>query len=248
MFPEPLDELRQPRAKRPSPAMSATYRTTRLAIRLMGRERVLRFHLFWSWLLARLALELAQDQYGDAFRNEVMGVTDQQLRAVCSGAVVVDVGCGAGRLCRRVAPWAREVIGVDYDSVRLDVARRTTRADHVTYRLSDATEGLKEASGVDRADVVLAIHVIEHFTEPEAFLQELHDFAGSVVLEVPDFAADPLNAARWHENVRWYSDADHVREYTKESLAVLVEGAGWMMDTVNRRGGTLVAILKKSAA
>lgn len=223
--------------------MSATYRANRVAVRLFGRRRVLRFHLFWSWLLARLALELAQDEYGHAFRDDVMGVTDEVLRTECADAVVVDIGCGKGRLCQRVAPWAREVIGVDHDPVNLDIARRTTVAENVVYRLSDATKGLSEATGIGRADVVLAVHVIEHFDDADRFLRELHDFTDSVIVEVPDFAADPLNAARWQEGVRWYSDADHVREYTTETLTALIEGAGWHISKVDRRGGTIAAVL-----
>lgn len=243
MFPRPLEDLSFARTKPPSPAMSVAYRLNRLAVRLVGRRRTLRLHLFWSWLLGRLALELAQDEYGHAFRDEVMGVTDDQLRNACTGAVVVDVGCGMGRLCQRVAPWAHEVIGVDFDPVRLDKARRTTAAENVSYRLSDATKGLRQAVGIDQADVVLAIHVIEHFDDPDGFLRELREFTDTVIVEVPDFAADPLNAARWREGTRWYSDADHVREYTIESLATLVEGAGWSITTIERRGGTIAAVL-----
>lgn len=244
MFPGPFEDLRTARRKPRSPAMSATYRANRLAVRLFGRRRVLRFHLFWSWLFGRLALELAQDEYGHAFRDEVMGVTDEVLRTECAGAVVVDIGCGKGRLCQRVATWAREVIGVDHDPVNLDIARRTTTAENVIYRLSDATKGLSEATGIDRADVVLAVHVIEHFDDPQGFLRELLDFTNTVIVEVPDFAADPLNAARWHEEVRWYSDADHVREYTIETLTALIEGANWHIRRLDRRGGTIAAILR----
>ena len=223
--------------------MSATYRITRSAVRLLGRGRILRFHLFWSWLFARLALELAQDEFGHSFRDQVMGVTDEMLRTHCSGAVVVDVGCGMGRLSQRVAPWAHSVIGVDHDPVNLGIARRATTAENVTYRLADATVGLPEASGVDRADVVLAVHVLEHIDDAESFLREQLAFTSTVIVEVPDFAADPLNAVRWNQGIRWYSDADHVREYTLDSLSALFDSAGWAIDTVIRRGGTIAAVL-----
>ena len=83
--------------------------------------------------------------------------------------------------------------------------------------------------------------------DTDGFLRELHPFTNTLIVEVPDFAADPLNAARWHEGVRWYSDADHVREYTAESLAALLQGAGWVISSVERRGGTIAAVLHSSS-
>lgn len=243
MFPDPLDRLTMGRTKRRSLVTAVAYRLNRVGVRLFGQRTMLRLHLFSSWLFSRFALELAQDVYGHDFRDRLMGVTDELLQEHCSSAVVVDVGCGTGRLCRRVAPWARQVVGVDQDPVRLDIARRTASASNVTYRLADATMGLDRASGLHRADVVLAIHVVEHIDDAEGFLRELQTFTDTVILEVPDFAGDPLNAARWTEGMRWYSDADHVREYTMESLEALVASAGWETGTVVRRGGTIAAVV-----
>lgn len=49
---------------------------------------------------------------------------------------VLDVGCGEGLLTRRMAPFAREVVGVDADADAIELAR--AQAPDVTYVHGDA--------------------------------------------------------------------------------------------------------------
>ena len=52
---------------------------------------------------------------------------------------VLDVGCGTGALACRLSLLGRTVIGLDPAQASLDVARRKTGADLVTWLLGDAT-------------------------------------------------------------------------------------------------------------
>lgn len=47
-------------------------------------------------------------------------------RTPLSGARVVEIGCGDGRLTRRLARVVRSVVGIDPDPAQIDVARRLT--------------------------------------------------------------------------------------------------------------------------
>ncbi len=63
----------------------------------------------------------------DPERREVRMLVD---RAPLRGARVLEIGCGDGRLTRRIAGTARAVVGVDPDGERIARAKRLTPARH----------------------------------------------------------------------------------------------------------------------
>lgn len=94
---------------------------------------------------------------------------------------VLDVGCGEGTLARQLADRADEVIGIDLDEPSIDLARRATTADNVTFLLGDVlTEPLAAAS----FDGVVSIATVHHLDLATALarLAELTAPGGTVVV------------------------------------------------------------------
>src|SRR3954470_5238460 len=70
-------------------------------------------------------------------------------KQVSDGDVVVDIGCGVGRLTRPLAERASKVWGVDVSEEMLNLAREhNPRLENVTWLLGDGTSlhGIPEAS------------------------------------------------------------------------------------------------------
>src|SRR5205823_10307364 len=106
-------DLTVPRRKPRSLVIPVAYRARRLAVRLFGTGRVLRFCLNASWLLRRFAFELCGQLYGADFARHARGLSEEILaRWIPEGGSVIDVGCGTGEWCRAAARYAARVVGI----------------------------------------------------------------------------------------------------------------------------------------
>jgi hypothetical protein len=86
------------------------------------------------------------------------------------------------------------------------------------------------------------IHVLEHIEDSDRFLRELQNITAKAIIEVPDFESDPLNWVRWKVKTPFYSDADHVREYTEDILIGQLERAGWNVLETKKHGAALLVV------
>ena len=94
---------------------------------------------------------------------------DITARAPLSGLRLLDVGCGGGILCEPMARLGAEVVGIDPSAVNIEAARRHAAKAGlaIDYRAATA-EGL--AATGEGFDVVLAMEVVEHVADIDAFL------------------------------------------------------------------------------
>ena len=86
-----------------------------------------------------------------------------------AGLRILDIGCGGGLLSEPMARLGADVVGADAAERNIPVARLHAEKTglSIDYRHSTA-EGLAETD--ERFDVVLNMEVVEHVTDPQAFL------------------------------------------------------------------------------
>lgn len=146
-----------------------------------------------------------------------------------AGAVsrVLDLGCGIGCFGRLKPDPSIEVCGVDVDAAAVEAAARwetTTRIDLEAGRLPFPDRDF---------DAVFAKDVLEHLREPWRMLGEIARVlrpTGIVVASVP-------MEYPW---VVW-NDYTHVRGFTRESLALLFEDAGYSVVSLVPMGAVPLA-------
>lgn len=232
--------LEFPRRKPRSLVASVLHRVSRAAQLIFGETRTLGPLLDLAWLLRRLAFECCGEVYGQSFHCAALALsTDTLKRWLPIDASVIDIGCGQGRWSREAGKYARCVLGVDRDEANLRVAKAQIQATNVSFALQDAFTALKEK----RFDAALLIHVLEHIDDADRLLLDLREAGVSrVIIEVPDFSAEPLNAARLDLRRSFHSDADHVREYTLEILHEQLHRGGWALKETIQRGGAICGL------
>ncbi|MFN0140821.1 MAG: class I SAM-dependent methyltransferase [Pyrinomonadaceae bacterium] len=233
------EALAMPRAKHVSLTTKLAYRLTDLCKKLFGRQRTLRFFLRGSRLFWRFAFEISGEIYDSRFHNHAKALSEDILkRHILANGSVIDVGCGVGRWCRIASKYADKVVGIDYSQSLIDEARRRTQKENVTFLVGDVTTDLKN----EKFDLALLLHVIEHLDDADRILQELKSVASKIIVEVPDFEQDSLNYVRLEQNLAFYSDGDHVREYTLDILQQQLERNDWRVVETFKNGGAVLAV------
>lgn len=147
-------------------------------------------------------------------------------------SVVVDIGCGIGRIAQYVAPVCRVLWAVDVSDAMLERARRRMASlDNVRYAICEDTH--VPAIGDGSVDFVYSILVLQHLEREDAFL----------LLEDIRRMLRPGGRAffTWPSLTRGYGLASFVdyahsdertnparaRIYTPEELKVVIPAAGF---------------------
>jgi 2-polyprenyl-3-methyl-5-hydroxy-6-metoxy-1,4-benzoquinol methylase len=152
---------------------------------------------------------------------------------------VLDVGCGEGQLTAAVADAGFEVVGVDVAEEPLRRARELHAGVDVRLVPLDGEWPLPDAG----FDVVWAGETIEHVTDTAGWLSELRRVlrsGGLLLLSTP--AHERLALLRLALSLRRFDRhfdprADHVRFYTRRTLARLLADFGFEQIELRAAGG-----------
>lgn len=168
---------------------------------------------------------------------------DFLLTHVAAGQRVLDVGCGEGWFTAELARAGAHAVGVEVAEEPLRRARRRDSqlafelvASAVAWPFSDA-----------EFDAVWAGEVIEHVPDTAGWLSELRRVlrpGGVLLLSTPDHG--PLSvlasALRPRRLDAWLDPrSDHVRFYTRRTLAALLDDFGFVAVDVRGSGGLPLA-------
>ena len=155
-----------------------------------------------------------------------------------SGAAVLDVACGTGRITRRVAPDAGTVVGVDISAGMLERARRYAAREGVenaTFARMSADELWFDADAFDRVSCCWALHI---FPDVDAVLDEIRRvlrpggrFVGTALVEGYVLELPPVRAV-----ARGVLDAE---PFAVDDLRERLRNAGFSGIDFDRRGATL---------
>jgi len=113
---------------------------------------------------------------------------DAKTLAPFDGLRILDIGCGGGLIAEPLARLGATVTGVDAADANIAVARAHARSVdlEIDYRQASAEE---LATAGEQFDAVLALEVIEHVADVDAFLHA----AASLVRPGGAFIASTLN-------------------------------------------------------
>ncbi len=133
---------------------------------------------------------------------------------------VLELGCGAGFVVRNYIDRVDRVIGVDINPELLSALEKSSPPGKVRTACVDLRGDWHELAGV-KADVIIALDVIEHFEDDRALMQKLARHlnpSGKVVIKVPAQSA-------------LYGEIDkasgHFRRYDESQLRSLMESLGF---------------------
>ena len=97
---------------------------------------------------------------------------DSAARAPFAGRRLLDVGCGGGLVCEPMTRLGFAVTGADAAGESLNIARAHADGAGLAIDYREATAEALIAAGEAPFDVVLTLEVVEHVTDPAAFLAD----------------------------------------------------------------------------
>lgn len=205
--------------------------------RRLGQNRHDEYAMYWQPRDERTAA--LQIYNTDDFATfDKGGMLDAEIirPLVTSDSVVMDFGCGMGRVSKYVAPMCKVLWAVDASSVMLDLARkRLSGLDNVRYaRSRDTVVPDVESASVD---VIFSLLVLQHMEREDAFrtLKEFHRLLrpqGVLLVNFPNMLADVYLDGF----VRGASISDtpsypvRARVYTPQEVERLLPAAGFSVE------------------
>jgi SAM-dependent methyltransferase len=153
------------------------------------------------------------------------------------GERVLDLGCGAGRFVAALRDAGADPVGVELADAALARARRNVPGADLRLVTTDGSLPL----GHGEVDLVWCSEVLEHVPDTLAFLTEIRRVlrrGGRLLVTVPDhgrFKRTLLALA--HYDAHYDPLGDHVRFYTRRSLARALHATGFEDVTLNALGG-----------
>ncbi len=135
---------------------------------------------------------------------------------------LLDIGCGHGLFLEQVRSRAGiDVWGLDWDTGAIEFGRRVRHLDHL-YCMP--LEEFSEKIGGERFDAISLFEIVEHQSDPVAFLRQACGFlkpGGVLVGSVP-------NRTRWIIGAReeWDFPPQHLFWFHATSLATALQKAG----------------------
>jgi SAM-dependent methyltransferase len=215
--------IRIPRSKPGNLLLTLIYRLQKL----LPLSSTARFRLFLNleWIFDRLVHEYSFTQYTAETHPIRRFSRVFLLKHIQTSDSVLDLGCNTGDISRFVAQKAQRVVGIDYNNQAIEIAIKRNTQQNLEFVNREAFDYLQENTA--QFDVLILSHILEHIDDPSAFLMRFKGFFKNIYIEVPDFDRTYLNHYRLDQKLSLnYTDLDHVSEFDRDELRVLLHECG----------------------
>lgn len=196
--------------------------------------------LCWTWheVERQVSSTAAVLENGVHPKMDILKYEDFFIERIADGEVVLDIGCGIGRVSFAVAQSRKvKVWGIDNNPQKIEIANSNYMAPNLKFLCADAFGNIP----LKKCDVVILSNVLEHIEDRSGLLRALA--AGlrpeRILVRVPLFDRHWLIAYEKRLGFPHFSDDSHVVELTREEWLEELEGADLEVGDEEIRWGEL---------
>ena len=197
--------------------------------------------------------------YDGWFYDKLIAPNQDQLfgqikNLVDADSLIIDVGCGTGRLAFVLADKCKSVLGIDLSKRNIDRAKLTLHQNpdsKISFKNSDVGEII--SIGLRNFDYALLTYVIHEVNEEERInlLNEIAQVADKII--IGDYFVPKLSGfdGYFHEAIEFLAGAEHYKNYksymANGGITYLANKAGLkiMNEITNQPSTSHVAVLTK---
>jgi SAM-dependent methyltransferase len=188
-----------------------------------GLKRLFPLHDRLEWIINERAMVYGEGMHP---KHRLIGYHNFFIQHIRDGERVLDVGCGYGAVAKSIARALSkcEVVGIDQDSNRLQLAKEGNTFPNLSFIEGDVTRSLPSG----RWDIVVLSNVLEHIVDRVSFLKALKisTSASRYLIRVPLFERNWQMPLRRELGVDYRSDNDHKIEHTLSEFLTEISEAG----------------------
>ncbi len=217
------------RDKKKNFLLSIIYRLSELLFMISSKKR-LSLYLNLEWIFDRLAHEESfQNFHYDKHPLRVYSLKFIQ-KQISPSDNVLDLGCNLGEISNKIAEFSNQVVGVDYNNDLITKANWRCNNSNLKFVCADAVSYLEKTS--EKFNIVILSHILEHMETPIEFLKKCIPYTKKIFIELPDYDKTYLNYYRAAiKNELNYSDVDHIWEFDREELFLLINDGLKIIDS-----------------
>lgn len=174
----------------------------------------------------------------------------QKLRKfVDKNSVVLDVGCGLGRVEKFLAPYCKEIHAIDISARMLRLAKNNLK-DHANVFLHKNNGKDLSLFSDNKFDFVFSIITLQHLEKEDAYvyIKEIHRVlkrGGKAQMQIPNFLSDEV--FKWFVGYanKGSKHIARVRGYTEPEVEKMLHFVGFQKLELNSEGDDIIAVASK---
>ncbi len=181
---------------------------------------VLRAHSFTYALAGLFAVKASRD--GLHPKHRIMNYHKFFVDNIDENDTVLDIGCGNGALTYDVANKAKRLVGIDFNSENISIAKKRYSRENVKYICGNALTDLPK----EKFDAIILSNVLEHIENRIDFLKVLKEIAPRFLIRVPMLNRSWIDLYKKELGLEYRLDKSHFIEYTFEGFKEELGKAG----------------------
>jgi GT2 family glycosyltransferase/glycosyltransferase involved in cell wall biosynthesis/SAM-dependent methyltransferase len=134
---------------------------------------------------------------------------------MCDGLTVLDTACGVGYGSFHLAQKARRVVGIDNSKAAISFARQHYSLPNIEFVIGNC---IRLPFLSETFDLITSFELIEHLTDPEAYLAEVH----RVMRKNGLFVVSTPNRPVYSQHRKGIPNPFHIREYNVDEFLLLL--------------------------